>query len=270
MSNIHEVKLNLSDAQLKKLMRASTVQLSNADIGVGKSFRVAKKVNTKINRAIRQNKGLRISALDLNLNDQQEDLEETGGDILKKLGIKKAVNKTFSEKNMKKVALQGSKMVASAVLPAVAETASTAIGAYTGNPLLGMVTKSAINNLGEYGINQIPSGNGMRFKKGSAEAKAYMASIRAKKSGGSFRPNGKSGGSFKPNGGSFRTNGGAINEDLLDGHYAVLPNSNMFNGMHSKNGNPILSKMKSTQSLYNEAPRLMPKRGRGLNGKTVM
>lgn len=263
MSNIHEVKLNLSDAQLKKLMKSSTVQLSNADIGVGKTFRVSKKVNTKINRAIRQNKGLRISALDLNLNDQQEDLEETGGDILKKLGIKKAVNKTFSEKNMKKVGLQASKMVASAVLPAVAETASTAIGAYTGNPLLGMATKSAINNLGEYGINQIPSGNGMRFKKGSAEAKAYMASIRAKKSGGSFRPNGKSGGSFRPN-------GGAINEDLLDGHYAILPNSNMFNGMHSNNGNPILSKMKSTQSLYNEAPRLMPKRGRGLNGKTVM
>lgn len=265
MSNIHEVKLNLSDAQLKKLMRMNTVQLSNADIGTGKTFRVSKKVNTKINRAIRQNKGLRISALDLNLNDQEEDLEETGGDILKKLGIKKAVNKTFSEKNMKKVGLQGAKMVASAVLPAVSEGVSTAIGAYTGNPLLGMATKSAINNLGEYGINKIPSGNGMRFKKGSAEAKEFMANLRAKKSsGGSFRANGKS------VGGSFRSNGGAINEDLLDGHYAVLPNSEAFNGIHNKNGNPILSKMKSTQSLYNDAPRLVPKRGKGLNGKTIV
>lgn len=263
MSNIHEVKLNLSDAQLKKLMKSSTVQLSNADIGVGKTFRVAKKVNTKIKRAIRQNKGLRISALDLNLNDQEEDFEEMGGNILKKLGIKKAVNKTFSENNIKKVGLQASKMIAEKALPVVADMASTAIGAYTGNPLLGMASKSAINNLGQYGIDQIPSGNGMRLKKGSPEAKAYMASIRAKKSGGSFRPNGKSGGSFRPN-------GGAINENLLDGHYAVLPNSNMFNAVYTTNGNPILSKMKSTQSLYNEAPRLMPKRGKGLNGKTII
>ncbi len=84
--------------------------------------------------------------------------------------------------------------------------------------------------------------------------------------GGSFKPNG---GSFRANGDSFRSNGGAmINEKLLDGHYAVLPNSNIYNGIHTTNGNPILSKMKSTQSLYNDGPRIM--KGRGLNGRTVI
>jgi hypothetical protein len=260
MNNLHEVKLNLSDAQLKKLMKTNTVQLSNADIGVGKSFQVSKKVNTKINRAIRQNKGLRISGLDLRLNEQDE-IE--GGDILKKLGIKKAVNKTFTEKNMKRIGLQGAKMVAQSALPAVAEAVNAGVSAYAG-PLAGMAAKSAINEFGEMGIRQIPSGNGLRLKKGSAEAKAYMASIRANKSGGSFRPNGKSGGSFRPNGGAV------MNESLLDGHYAVLPNSNMFNGINTVNGNPLLKQMKSTQSLYNDAPRIMPKKGRGLNGKVVI
>ena len=262
MSNIHEVKLNLSDAQLKKLMRMNTVQLSNADIGTGKTFRVTKKVNTKINRAIRQNKGLRISGLDLNLNDQEE-IE--GGRILKQLGIKKAVNKTFSEKNMKKVGLQGAKMVAQTALPVIAEAVNAGVSAY-GGPIAGFVAKSAINEFGEMGIRQIPKGGAMRLKKGSAEAKEYMASIRAKKSssGGSFRPNGRSGGSFRANGRSV------INENLLDGHYAVLPNSNMFNGINTVNGNPIISKMKSTQSLYNDAPRIMPKKGRGLSRSLIV
>ena len=266
MNNLHEVKLNLSDAQLKKLMRMNTVQLSNADIGTGKTFRVIKKVNTKINRAIRQNKGLRISALDLNLNDQEEDLDEIeGGRILKQLGIKKAVNKTFSEKNMKKLGLQGAKMVAQTALPVIAEAVNAGVSAY-GGPIAGFAAKSAINEFGEMGIRQIPKGGAMRLKKGSAEAKEYMASIRAKKSssGGSFRPNGKSGGSFRANGRSV------INENLLDGHYAVLPNSNMFNGIHSQNGNALISKMKSTQSLYNDAPRMMPKKGRGVNRSLIV
>jgi len=260
MNNLHEVKLNLSDAQLKKLMKTNTVQLSNADIGVGKSFQVSKKVNTKINRAIRNNKGLRISGLDLRLNEQDE-IE--GGRILKQLGIKKAVNKTFSEKNMKKVGLQGAKMVASAVLPVVSEAVNTGLSAYAG-PLAGMAAKTAINEFGEMGLRQIPKGGAMRLKKGSAEAKEYMASIRAKKSGGSFRANGKSGGSFRANGRSV------INENLLDGHYAVLPNSNMFNGIHSQNGNALISKMKSTQSLYNDAPRMMPKKGRGVSRSLIV
>ena len=43
MNNLHEVKLNLTDAQLKKLMK-TTVQLSNVDVGHGQSFYVTKKV----------------------------------------------------------------------------------------------------------------------------------------------------------------------------------------------------------------------------------
>ena len=50
MNNLHEVKLNLTDAQLKKLMK-TTVQLSNVDVGHGQSFYVTKKVNTKIEEA---------------------------------------------------------------------------------------------------------------------------------------------------------------------------------------------------------------------------
>jgi hypothetical protein len=320
MSNLYEVKLNLNNDQLSKLMKSSTVQLSNADIGVGKTFQVAKKVNTKINRAIRNNKGLRITGNELNLQNEIE-----GGDLLKKMGIKKGVikyglpiaktvaktvlpmasqaigdavgaytgnpllgqvaksavkdlgNKGIEQipdggaMKYKKLLMPVAKTVAKAVLPVASKTIGNAVADYTGNEQLGQLARSTVADLGTEGIKQIPSGSGMRFKKGSAEAKAYMASIRAKRStsGGSFRPNGKSGGSFRANGksgGSFRSNGGAMkNDGLLDGHYAVLPNSNMFNGIHSKNGNPILKQMKSTQSLYNEAPRLMAKHGKGLS-----
>jgi hypothetical protein len=261
---MHEVQLNISSAQLRKLHNGHNVQLANSDIGSGDTYMVSKKFNTKVKRAKNNGKGLRISLQDINVGGEGEG---EGGDLLKKIGIKKKVIKYGN-----KYGLPIAKTVAKAVLPAASKAVGDAVAGYTGSPLLGEVAKSLTKQLGNEGIEQIPNGGAMRkFTKGSPEAKAYMASLRAKRSsGGSFRPNGKSGGSFKPNGGSFRPNGGAISSDLIDGHYAVLPNSHMYQGINAKNGNPLLKGLKSTDNLYNDGPRVSLKGGRGLNGKTVV
>jgi len=263
MSKLFDVKLNISSAQLRKLHNGHKVQLNHSDLGSGQSFNVVKKVNTKIQRAMRQGKGMRIGMEDLNLQDQGEEMME-GGDLLKKIGIKKKVIKYGN-----KYGLPIARVVAQTALPVASKSLGDAVTGYTGSPLAGEIAKNVSNQLGKQLIDEIPKGGALkkRFVKGSPEAKAFMANLRARKNGGmsmmqeggSFKPNG---GSFRAhgrvNGGSFKPNGGSIRNDLMDGHYEVLPNSDSFNGMVSKNGNPILKTMKSTQSLYNDMPRLKP------------
>ena len=246
MNKTHEIALNISGSQMRKLHNGHKVQLASSDIGSGKTYSVTKKAHTKLQRAKRQGKGVRLSMEDM-------EMEMEGGDFLKKIGNR---NKVIHYAN--RYGLPAARIVATAAVPVLSKAAGDAVGAYTGSPIIGSLTSSIMKEAGKEGIKQIPKGGSMkkRFTKGSQEAKDYMASLRARKSGGSFKPNGgsfRSGGSFRPNG---KSGGSMMSGQLIDGNYNVLPNSQYFNGVVPVNGNPVLKNMKSTESIYNKAPRM--------------
>lgn len=302
--SMFEVQLNVSDAQMRKLHNGHKVQLSSEDIGVGQSFMVTKKMNTKIKRAMNNGKGLRVDLNDLGLQMGGAILDDmkkysmqyglpvaktvaqmllpvasqaigdkvtkyTGSDLAGKVASnvtntlgRTAVQEIPEGRGFKKDLAKYGKTIGIATAKAVLPSASKALGEkvtqYTGSDLAGQLTSTVTRQVGNQVIadasaKPATTGGRIRYKKGSAEARAYMASLRARKSGGSFRPNGE--------GGSFRPTGGAM---MQHHNIAMMPNSHMFNGVNSQNGNPMLAGMTSHQSLYNDSPRVFAKHGKGL------
>jgi hypothetical protein len=136
-----EVQLNISTHQMKKLLKGVNVTLSPSSLGNGKTYSVEKKVYTKINRAIRNNKGLRLNKNMLNIDDMipeegemDEEMEVVGGKI--KINLKKLVNKQGVQvlEGIKKVV---PKNVAKTALGEAGGLAGTAVGLYLGNPEMG-------------------------------------------------------------------------------------------------------------------------------------
>ena len=113
MSGYHDITIYLKPKQVKSLEKKRTFQLTNADLtsksGEPYTLRISKKLHTKFNNAIRNNKGLRIMA---------EFHHEGGGifDVIKSIG--------------KKVIQVVPKPIAKAVI----KTGLTALAGATGNP----------------------------------------------------------------------------------------------------------------------------------------
>lgn len=137
-----EVQLNITTHKMKKLLKGLNVTLTPSELGTGKTYNVEKKVFTKINRAKRQNKGLRINremisletpVLEEGVLDDMDDAIE-GGKI--KLNIKKIVNKQGVQllEGVKKVV---PKSVAKTALGEAGGVVGLAAGAYLGNPEMG-------------------------------------------------------------------------------------------------------------------------------------
>ncbi len=133
-----EIQLNISTHKMKKLLKGVNVTLTPSELGNGKSYNVEKKVFTKINRAIRNNKGLRVNRTMLNLEDNDIEEGEINEDELKggKINLKKLVNKQGVQvlEGIKKVV---PKKVAKSAVGEAAGMAGLAVGAYLGNAEMG-------------------------------------------------------------------------------------------------------------------------------------
>ncbi len=133
-----EIQLNISTHKMKKLLKGVNVTLTPSELGNGKSYNVEKKVFTKINRAIRNNKGLRVNRTMLNLEDNDIEEGEINEDELKggKINLKKLVNKDGVKvlEGIKKVI---PKKVAKSAVGEAAGMAGLAVGAYLGNAEMG-------------------------------------------------------------------------------------------------------------------------------------
>ena len=136
-----EVQLNISTHQMKKLLKGVSVTLSPSSLGNGKTYSVEKKIYTKINRAIRNNKGLRLNKNMLNIDDMtpeegemDEEMEVVGGKI--KINLKKLANRQGVQvlEGIKKVV---PKNVAKTALGEAGGVIGLAAGTYMGNPEMG-------------------------------------------------------------------------------------------------------------------------------------
>ncbi len=140
-----EIQLNISTHKMKKLLKGVNVTLTPSELGNGKSYNVEKKVFTKINRAIRNNKGLRVNRTMLNLEDNDIEEGEINEDELKggKINLKKLVNKDGVKvlEGIKKVI---PKKVAKTALGEAGGMAGLAVGAYLGNAEMGKSVGKAL------------------------------------------------------------------------------------------------------------------------------
>ena len=152
---LKEIQLNISKHKLKKIMKGTNVTLTHSELGHGKTYHVEKKIYTKINRAIRNNKGLRINRdmldlesmehsesddeLNLEKFNDNEDIE--GGKI--KINLKKLVNKQGVQalEGIKKVV---PKSVAKTALGEAGSAVGLVAGAYLGNPEAGKAVGQAL------------------------------------------------------------------------------------------------------------------------------
>jgi hypothetical protein len=217
-----EVQLNISTHQMKKLLKGVNVSLSPSSLGNGKTYVVEKKVFTKINRAIRNNKGLRLNKDMLNIDDmspeegQMDDEMEIVGGKLKKINLKKLINKQGVQvlQGVKKVV---PKNVAKTALGEVGGVAGLAIGTYMGNPELG---RNVGKSLGK-----------------SAVEGFYDTDFRDKNALKDFGRN--TGQEFAKEGLKSALGG----KGLVNG---INPQ-----GMHYTNGNPNLKGKKSTDTIWN-------------------
>lgn len=99
------MKVDLSAKQMKSLSKGKSVQLKASQIGSGLDLNLHPMIKKKLAKAHSAGKGMRLT-----LSGGEID-EISGGKlslnkVLKKVGIKKAVNKNVTEKNVKKIALK--------------------------------------------------------------------------------------------------------------------------------------------------------------------
>lgn len=219
----HSVNLNISQAKMKKLLKGLNVTLTHAELGVGKPYEVEKKVLTKINRAIRNNKGLRVNKTmfdDLHSDKDSKDSDNEsvdGGKLNLKINLKKLVNNQGVDalEGIKKVV---PKSVAKTALSTIGSTAGLAIGSFTGNPEVG---QKIGKNLGA-----------------SVADGYYDTNFRDKNALKDFG---------QSTGESFAKNG---IKDIMSGQGLV-------NGINPRgaiyiNGNPNLRNKKSTDTIWND------------------
>jgi hypothetical protein len=213
----HSVNLNISQAKMKKLLKGLNVTLTHDELGVGHPYEVEKKILTKINRAIRNNKGLRINKDMIDLDDTNDTDSIDGGKINLKINLKKLVNNQGVDalEGIKKVV---PKSVAKSALSSIGSTAGLAIGAYAGNATAG---QKIGKNLGA-----------------SVADGYYDTNFRDKNALKDFG---------QSTGESFAKNG---IKDIMSGQGLV-------NGINPRgaiyiNGNPNLKNKKSTDTIWND------------------
>ncbi len=220
-----EVQLNINTHKMKKLLKGVNVTLLHSELGTGKTYTVEKKVFTKINRAIRQNKGLRINREMIGLEigekeETQEDSEEDedemkGGKI--KINLKKLVNNEGVKalEGIKKIV---PKSVAKAVVGDAAGMAGLAVGAYLGNAEAGKNVGKALGKSTVEGF--------------------YDTDFKDKNALKDFGKN--TGESFAKEGLKTALSG----KGLING---INPRGEFY-----KNGNPNLKGKKSTDTIWND------------------
>ncbi len=150
-----EIQLNISTHKMKKLLKGVNITLTHNELGSGKTYSVDKKVYTRINRAIRNNKGLRINRDMLNLGEHDieygSEVEEIEGG---KINFKKLVNNEGVKalEGIKKVV---PKNVAKQVVGDAGGMAGMAIGtALGGNPEMGKSVGKALGRSAVEGFYQ--------------------------------------------------------------------------------------------------------------------
>lgn len=99
------MKLNLTDKQRKSLMGGKSVQLKHGQIGSGLDVDLHPMIQKKLAKAHMAGKGMRLSLSggEIDMNGGKLSLNK----VLKKVGVKKLVNKNVTEKNVAKYALKG-------------------------------------------------------------------------------------------------------------------------------------------------------------------
>lgn len=160
--------LSISEAQARNAAKGKAINLSKGQLSGGSvSLWMHPENARKIELARRQGRGTRINIAQ---GEIDHDLNQGGSfwSLLKKAG--KTVGK-FVKENWDQIRPLASQIVDAAV-PAMA--------AYAGQPQLAAPARGALKTLTGVGVS------GKRYAKGTPEAKAHMAALRARR-GGTFR-----------------------------------------------------------------------------------
>ena len=163
-----QVSLNITPEQMRKAVQGKQITLSASQLSGGSMRTFLHPANVeKLAKAKRANRGARIYICDGAIRHDLERMQ--GGSIWG--SIWKGIKSGFK-------ALKDSGIASQLVDMAVAP-----ISAYTGQPAAVSTGRQLLKNLSGIGMGK------KKLTKGSAEAKAHMAAIRARRSGGSFRLN---------------------------------------------------------------------------------
>jgi hypothetical protein len=170
------IEVSIPQAKLKKLAEGKVVTLSAHELTGTQKIHVHPETYNKIVKARKHSKGVRISISQPEILHDMRLME--GGSLW-----------SFLKEKVWPV-------LKTTVLPALADAGFGALGSYAGQPALAGTARSAFKEVTGIGMKmptkvraEHTKAHKGRFVKGSAEAKAYMASIRGKKkmAGGSFR-----------------------------------------------------------------------------------
>ena len=230
------IRLNLSDAQYKNLLKGQTVQLANEDINHGEPFHFSVRNNNKLVKALENGKGVRISLTQAELRENRR-IEGAGfGNVMKKarnvgkkvqnVSNKVSKNVARADRIVGKIdrALDRGEFIGKMSIPIVSDAYS---GIHEGVNQLHNATSTARKvTKASNDFVQKPSLSTLNTatKVAKSEYKSnsnnpYMPDVQ-----GAGR---KRGGSFRTQGGSFRTQGGSVRV-FNDNSNFVKPGHNSF------------------------------------------
>ncbi len=189
MTKLHNIKLKIPNHLLNTLESGGTVQFKHHELlghgdGQEMEFSVQKPILTKINKAIRMNKGLRIDGGKLNFKPFRKAFNSLGNDIKSDANrnfnnVKSDVNRNFNtvksdvNKSVRKTKKDLNKFSNDFVdgydeygypitktalklgAPAVGQLAGMAVGSYT-NPVVGKLVETGVTQGLNYGISKMP------------------------------------------------------------------------------------------------------------------
>ena len=164
-------QIHLTTAQIKKIGSGMGVNLKHSQMGADKGDVVVMlkpQSARKMLTAYRKSKGMRLSM-------SPEEIEETmkqGGGFFKALKKYTGINKT--------AVISGAKKIGKEVLEVGSEVAGTAIGAYLGDPAMGMAIGKSLGKAGSKIIDSVePTKAGVKFspREGIASIKSDARKI---------------------------------------------------------------------------------------------
>ena len=162
------VALSISNAQHKKLMSGKGIQIPHHQLISGQGEHQIelddKKLERKIHKNVAMGKGVRIHG-------------GSFGSFISSIGHAFKPVASIAQKAAPVLQSIGT-TAAKVALPVAGKYLGAAAGDLVGAPGVGAELGK---QLGQEGANAIPKGSGFKFKKGSAEAKAHMAALRAKR-----------------------------------------------------------------------------------------
>ena len=140
MSHLTPHKLYLTDAQMKKLLKGHTVQISKEVLGSGmgdKVLHLGKKHSRKIRNAYNNSKGLRLTL-------EPDEIEVSGAGFLGKAG--KALKSIARNKEMQKLG----QFAIDYASPYIGQ----AVSSYTEDPAMGEMASRTVNNLASNALSR--------------------------------------------------------------------------------------------------------------------